>query len=107
MILDEPTKGLDAFAKEKLSQLLKRLKNSGMTIIAVTHDPDFACSAADKCGLLFDGAVISENKPRSFFGGNSYYTTYANKLSRGFFDNAVTFDEVSELCRLNGVKNYG
>ena len=107
MILDEPTKGLDAFAKEKLSQLLKKLKNSGMTIIAVTHDPDFACSAADKCGLLFDGAVISENKPRSFFVGNSYYTTYANKLSRGFFDNAVTFDEVSELCRLNGVKNYG
>lgn len=105
MLLDEPTKGMDAFAKNKLSQILKRLQSSGVTILTVTHDTEFACLVSDRCGLLFDGCIISENSTRKFFGGNSFYTTRANKMSRGFFENAVTCEDIVKLCKLNGEKN--
>ncbi|MCH5299963.1 MAG: ATP-binding cassette domain-containing protein [Ruminococcus sp.] len=105
MILDEPTKGIDTFAKNELKSILKNLKKKGVTIIIVTHDTEFACSVSDRCGLLFDGNIIAENSTKEFFGGNGFYTTSANKMSRGFYENAVLIEDIVRLCNLNGEKN--
>ena len=48
LLLDEPTKGLDAFSKLNLRKLLRGLKQAGMTIIMVTHDVEFAGETADR-----------------------------------------------------------
>ena len=56
-------------------------------------------SYADRCALFFDGDVVTTNPPRQFFASNSFYTTAANRISRGFFENVVTVEEVVELCR--------
>ncbi len=105
LILDEPTKGIDAFAKDELKIILKNLQKEGVTIIIVTHDTEFACSVSDRCGLLFNGNIIAENSTKEFFGGNGFYTTSANKMSRGFYENAVLFEDIIKLCNLNGEKN--
>lgn len=105
LILDEPTKGIDAFAKNELKIILKNLQKEGVTIIIVTHDTEFACSVSDRCGLLFDGNIIAENSTKEFFGGNGFYTTSANKMSRGFYENAVLVEDIIKLCNLNGEKN--
>lgn len=105
LILDEPTKGMDSFAQAELGEILKQLKNQGVTIIMVTHHAEFACMISDHCGLLFDGNIISENSAKEFFCGNSFYTTYASKMSRGIFQNTVTAQEIIEICKINGVKN--
>ncbi len=102
IILDEPTKGMDALSKDVMTDILKDLKREEMSVVVVTHDVEFACSVSDRCGLLFDGQIISENSPREFFSGNSFFTTDANKLSRGFYDNAVTLDDLVNLCSING-----
>jgi energy-coupling factor transporter ATP-binding protein EcfA2 len=101
LLLDEPTKGIDPFFKAELGELLKKLKDSGAAIIAVTHDIEFCAEYADTCAMLFDGSIAAKAPAREFFAGNSFYTTAADRISRGIFRGAVTCGEVTQLCRLN------
>lgn len=105
ILLDEPTKGLDAYAKVKLADILLRLKEKGTAILVVSHDIEFCAAFSDRCGMLFDGRIVSEDNPVQFFGQNMYYTTAAVRISRGIYDNAVTPDMVAELCRMNGKRD--
>lgn len=98
LLMDEPTKGLDADFKERLTVLLARLRAEGRTIILVTHDVEFAAAVADRCALFFDGEIISDGTPNAFFSGNHFYTTAASRIARGLFPNAVRCDEVVALC---------
>lgn len=99
LLLDEPTKGLDEPLKRKLGELFKKLVKEGVTIIMVSHDLDFCARYSDECALFFDGNVISSGQSKSFFLGNSFYTTVANRLSRGIIEGCVTCEEVTEACR--------
>ena len=102
LLLDEPTKGLDGGVKKQISDVIKGLKKSGITVVVVTHDADFAANTADRCALFFGGEVISSGEPREFFSSNVFYTTEACRMTRGYYDGAVTSDDVVALCRLNG-----
>ncbi len=105
LLLDEPTKGLDAFTKRELAKIIIDMKKNGITIIMVTHDVEFAASYADRCAMYFDGEIISEDVPDVFFSQNSFYTTAANRIARHRYPNAVTCEEVIDLCRRNGIKD--
>ncbi|MBQ9673401.1 MAG: energy-coupling factor ABC transporter ATP-binding protein [Ruminococcus sp.] len=102
LLLDEPTKGLDAYAKQSLKDIIKQLKSTGVTIITVTHDVEFAAETADRCGLFFDGEVLSVSVPQKFFSMNNFYTTSASRIARERFKNAVTVEQVLNAM---GVKN--
>lgn len=99
LLLDEPTKGLDAEYKERLRTLLHALRTEGRTIVLVTHDVEFAAAVADRCALFFDGEVIADGAPNEFFSGNHFYTTAASRIARAVFPNAVLCEEVVALCR--------
>ncbi|WP_105205238.1 ABC transporter ATP-binding protein [Neobittarella massiliensis] len=103
VLLDEPTKGLDPFFKAVLADILKGLAEQGIGVVMVTHDIEFAAEHADRCAMLFDGQIVSQGRPRAFFSGNSFYTTAADRMSRGVFEGAVTYRDVVELCRQNGI----
>lgn len=98
LLLDEPTKGIDAFFKQKLGTILQSLLSQGVTIVMVSHDVEFCAQYATLVSLFFDGAVMATNTPRSFFSENSFYTTAANRMSREVFVNAITDEDVIELC---------
>ena len=99
LLMDEPTKGLDAYLKHTLAGLLKQLTQNNTTILMVTHDLEFAGSYADRCGLLFDGQVISEDEPHRFFSGNRFYTTAANQIAGDRIRQAITCEEVVRACQ--------
>ena len=99
LLLDEPTKGMDAYAKNKLGDLLAKLKNMGKTILIVTHDVEFSAQISDMCGLIFDGEIISQGNPHEFFSQNNFYTTQASRISREIFKNAVLCEDVIKLCK--------
>lgn len=82
LLLDEPTKGMDAPAKERFAQELRRLSRSGCAVLFVTHDADFAECCADTCGLLFCGEVVSQAAADEFFAENYFYTTPLCRLRR-------------------------
>ena len=73
LLLDEPTKGLDAEFKQVFGQILRTLQASGVAILMVSHDIEFCAKYADRCALFFDGNIVTEAEPKTFFSGNSFY----------------------------------
>lgn len=94
LLLDEPTKGLDAHFKLKLAKMLKSLQKSGVTIIMISHDIEFCAEYADRVGMFFDGHIVAEDKPRKFFSGKSFYTTAANRMARTILPDAVLVEDI-------------
>ena len=101
LLLDEPTKGLDSFFKQKFAAILQRLKAEGITIVMVSHDVEFCAEHADLVSMFFDGQILTTDTPHRFFGSNSFYTTAANRMSRCVFQNAVTAADVVALYQQN------
>ena len=98
LLLDEPTKGLDAEFKQSFGQILQTLQRSGVAILMVSHDIEFCAKYADRCALFFDGNIVTEGTPRAFFSGNSFYTTAANRMARELLPRAVTPEDVIAAC---------
>lgn len=98
LLLDEPAKSLDGARKESLAELLHSLTVQGITVLLVSHDVEFCARHADRVALLFDGEVVSEGAPRAFFAANSFYTTAANRMSRGLLPDCITVDDVVRGC---------
>ena len=71
LILDEPTKGLDAPTKDAVVTLLSRAQSEGATIVIATHDMQLISRVADNVSLVFDGQ-ISLTEPTSEFFANSW-----------------------------------
>ena len=94
LLLDEPAKGIDVCGKDELAAILKELTAEGVAVLSVTHDAEWAAEHADRCGLLFDGDVISEGTPHAFFDGNAFYTTAANRMAGDLFPGVVTCEEL-------------
>ena len=101
LLLDEPTKGIDSFFKETFAEILKDLQKQGITIVMVSHDVEFCARYADEVAMFFDGQILTTDTPRRFFGGNSFYTTAAHRMSRHVFSMAVTAEDVIDLYRKN------
>ena len=98
LLLDEPTKGMDAHFKTIFADILKALTENNMTIIMVSHDIEFCAENADRCAMFFDGQISSVNSARGFFADKSFYTTSANRMARGLIENAVTAEDIIRAC---------
>ena len=94
LLLDEPSKGIDACAKETLLTLLRAQRDEGRTIVLVTHDLPFAAALADRCTMLFAGAAVCTADGRDFFCGNAVYTTGTNRVTRGLLPGCVLPEDV-------------
>ncbi|MBQ6052902.1 MAG: ATP-binding cassette domain-containing protein [Clostridia bacterium] len=101
LLLDEPTKGLDAYAKKEIGEILKKLAESGLSVICVTHDVEFAAEYADRCAMFFRGEITSSGTPAEFFAGNNFYTTAANRMTRGYYKNIATVSNAVKIMKLN------
>ena len=98
LLLDEPTKGLDTAFQEELAVILRRLTDSGVAILMVSHDIGFCARHAHRCALFFDGVIAAQGTPRAFFSGNSFYTTAANRMARHLLPGAVTPEDLIAAC---------
>ena len=107
LLLDEPTRGLDAGAKAEFVSVLRKLRDGGMTVVLVTHDAELAADVSDRCALFFRGEIVADDVPRRFFSGNSFYTTAANRICRGYYDLVATVDDAARICLANGKKEGG
>lgn len=68
LVLDEPTAGLDPMGRQEILSLLCSLhKESGMTIILVSHSMDDVADYADRIIVLDQGKVLYDDKPARVF----------------------------------------
>lgn len=98
LLLDEPTKGLDAGSKKRLGELLVGLSQKKVTILMVLHDIEFCAKYATKTGLFFDGNIASMQDTKEFFVENHFYTTAANRMCRNYFPDVVTVQDAIRVC---------
>jgi energy-coupling factor transport system ATP-binding protein len=98
LLLDEPTKGLDAEFKIEFAQIIYDLNKAGITVLMVSHDVEFCAVYPSRCLMFFNGEVVSEGTPRNFFSSNSFYSTSASRMSKGIVDNAVSSNDVIYAC---------
>ena len=94
LLLDEPTKGFDAAYKAEFAALLGKLKAQGVCVVMVSHDIEFCAAHADRCAMLFDGAVTAVSPARAFFCGNRFYTTAAHRMAHDLLPDAVTANDI-------------
>lgn len=94
LFVDEPTKGLDPLSKLQFAKVLQQLHRSGLTIVMVTHDIEFAAKYAGRCAMMFDGEITVDGHPEDLFKGNYFYTTTINKATReSDFPEVLTVEE--------------
>jgi len=63
LILDEPAAGLRRKEKQELSELLRRLREDGVTILIVEHDMDFVMKLVDRLVVMNFGSKLTEGEP--------------------------------------------
>lgn len=67
MLFDEPTSSLDPEMIKEVLEVIKELKNQGMTMIIVTHEMNFAKNISNRIIFIEDGHIIEENNSLEFF----------------------------------------
>ena len=98
LLLDEPTKGIDAHFKRIFADIISDLKSKGVTVVMVSHDIEFCAEYADRCAMFFDGNITSVGEPREFFAGKNFYTTSSNRMARTILPKAVLADDIILAC---------
>lgn len=67
ILFDEPTSALDPELKEEVLSVMRKLAESGMTMIVVTHEIRFAREVADRIIFMENGVVVADENPDRFF----------------------------------------
>lgn len=73
LLLDEPTKGLDPAARERVACMIGAACRDGATVVVSTHDLAFVRRIADRVSLMFDGELACTETVDEFFRNNLFY----------------------------------
>ncbi len=82
LLLDEPTKSVDAPFAACFAEMLRTLADEGKTIVFATHDLEFAARYADNAAFLFNGKIAASAPVKEVFSALDIYTSIA-KLTGG------------------------
>ena len=84
LILDEPTTGLDPQARHNLWDIIKRLSESGKTIILTTHYMEEAEKLCNKVGIIDHGKIIALDSPDNLIAQQEFSTAITVKIAGEF-----------------------
>jgi ABC-type polar amino acid transport system ATPase subunit len=77
MLFDEPTSALDPELVGSVLEVMRSLRESGMTMIVVSHEMGFARNAADRVVFMDDGAIVEQGPPAAIFADPQHERTRA------------------------------
>ncbi|MSO79260.1 MAG: energy-coupling factor ABC transporter ATP-binding protein [Acidimicrobiia bacterium] len=72
LMLDEPTRGMDAASRNALEHAVKAHAAAGGAVVLATHDIELAAQCATRVIVLGDGEVIVEGPARAVLAGSLY-----------------------------------
>ncbi len=75
MLFDEPTSALDPELVGSVLAVMRRLRESGMTMVVVSHELQFARAAADRVIFIDQGRIVEEGPPERLFGDPAHPRT--------------------------------
>ncbi|MGB9036356.1 MAG: ATP-binding cassette domain-containing protein, partial [Paeniglutamicibacter sp.] len=77
MLFDEPTSALDPELVGEVLKVMKDLAATGMTMVVVTHEMNFARDVADRVVFMDDGHVVEQGPARDVIGNPQHERTRA------------------------------
>lgn len=77
MLFDEPTSALDPELVGGVLKAMRELRDSGMTMLVVTHEMAFARAAADRVVFMDGGVIVESGPPEQVFGAPEHARTKA------------------------------
>ena len=80
LVLDEPTRGMDAGLVEQLIEILKDRRQRGDTIILVSHDTGLVARLANRIIYMEDGQIVAEGTMQDVLSCTRQYSTQVNDL---------------------------
>ncbi|MEA2348032.1 MAG: energy-coupling factor transport system ATP-binding protein [Thermoleophilaceae bacterium] len=98
VLLDEPTRGMDALRKRALAERLNGLAAAGAAVLVATHDTAFAADFADRVVLLGSGTVIADGSPSAVLAGGWYFATEVARVLDGA-EGALTPEQGAALIQ--------
>lgn len=109
LILDEPTAGLDPKGRDEIFSVLENLRQTGITIILVSHSMEDVATHVDRIMVMNDGVLKYDDTPKNVFkhykeleeiGLAAPKVTYImNDLKKAGFNvstQAITIEEAKE-----------
>ena len=113
LILDEATAMLDPKGRQEVMQVVKKLNEEGITVIAITHYMDEAVNA-DRVIIMHRGKIVKDGAPRDIFTSSTELNSYGLEVPRAVYiatelkkaglplnENILTETELYlELCKL-------
>jgi energy-coupling factor transport system ATP-binding protein len=91
LLLDEPTRGMDALRKQELAELFLELRARGVAVLMATHDVELVARVATRVVLLGDGGVVAQGGTREVLAGS---LTFGTQMNRVFGNGWLTVDDV-------------
>lgn len=84
ILFDEPTSALDPEMIGEVLSVIRELAETGMTMLIVTHEMNFAREVADRIVFMDDGSVIADESPDDFFANqkNPRIQAFLSKVSK-------------------------
>ena len=87
MLMDEPFSGLDKRLRDEIrDETIEILRNEGVAVLIVTHEPEEAMNMADNIALMRDGKIIQQGAPYNI------YNKPIDKNVASFFSDINTLD---------------
>ncbi len=80
LLLDEPTRGLDYSAKDRLSTVLGRLAAEGCAVVVATHDVEFVAQCAHRVVVLAEGEVVTSAPTGQALAGSPVFAPQVAKV---------------------------
>jgi energy-coupling factor transport system ATP-binding protein len=92
LLLDEPTRGVDADAKARLGAFLRAHAAGGGAVVVATHDAELVASIATRVVMLAGGEVVADGEPGPVLGDSH---VFAPQMTRAFGPGWLTPEQVA------------
>lgn len=104
LILDEPTRGLDYELKKNLMNYLINYKNSGGTVILISHDIETIAEFGERVILMSEGRIIADGDKHQVLSNSLHFSPQINRLVQPFTkyglpSDVLTIDEIMQGYR--------
>jgi energy-coupling factor transport system ATP-binding protein len=92
LLLDEPTRGVDAESKSRLGSFLGVHAAAGGAVVMATHDAELVAAVASRVVMLAGGEVVADGEPGPVLGDSH---VFAPQMTRAFGPGWLTPEQVA------------
>ncbi len=106
ILFDEPTSALDPTMVGEVMAVMRSLAKSGMTMLVVTHEMDFARDVSNRVFYMDEGGIYEQDGPAEIFNNPKKPKTQAFVYNIRSYSYAVKSRDFDYAEMLSGVENF-